>query len=179
LHKFLDADPNAKSPMTKAILGASSEANIAQVRQDLKSEDREVIEENAEALTMAVLVPLVICGVDIWMREGIYADAPRENWMAVVNSSLTLSLGMGLGSALVSVMIYSAFFSSGNGLGDALGAAGTAIAFFTIGGIAGGIIGLLPEVSVAFADSAALYYSVPAMSVVISAGVIFTILDGS
>ena len=111
----------------------------------------------------ALSLPLIVGGLSIGMREGVYADRKSENWMGPVNGVLTLGMGGLLLGGGIGVIIAVA---QDAGLGGIL--------FALAGGILGGIGGILlacrPEVQRAFTDNPALYYAPTALSV-LTAGI--------
>jgi ankyrin repeat protein len=117
---------------------------------------------------MAFSVPLLIGGVSIGMREGVYKDNPSENFMGPVNGFLTLaSTGLFLGG-FTGLAIAK---ENNAGLGGLL----NVFIGGTLGLIGGIVVVCLPKVREAFKDIPVLYYAPTAISVIGVTIVIFNI----
>jgi ankyrin repeat protein len=131
------------------------------------------IGENVLKTSMALTVPLLIGGLSIGMREGVYADDPYKNWMGGVNSFLTFTSS---GFLLGSFIGVNSFQGSG-AWADMFGP----FLYGTIGGAIGLISGIifssLPSVQAAFKKTAMLYYAPTAISAIGITIVIFNIWE--
>jgi len=140
----------------------------ASANKTVRKERGAVISENMFASAMILGVPLVIGGLSIGMREGVYANNPSGNWMGPVNGGLTLGaagffLGGGIGLAMVQA--------------SDMGIAGIIpLIFVAGGGLAGGLLlATLPGVQSAFKQTPVLYYIPTAATAIIASVLIFTI----
>jgi ankyrin repeat protein len=116
-------------------------------------------------------VPLVLGGLSIGMREGVYKDNPSGNFMGSFNGALDITLGgMALGTLLFLPL------ASGGGWDNI---------FPFFGGIFGGVVGLLggviitavnPSLGASVNNNPLLYYLPTATSVIITT-LIFSFRD--
>ena len=114
---------------------------------------------------IALSFPLVIGGLSVGMREGVYANDPYKNWMGGVNGFFTISSGGLLFSSL--------FLFGGKGL-----LSGSIIPFFTgsVISLAGAaILSSIPSVQETFNKKAVLYYLPTAVSALSATVVIFRV----
>ena len=120
---------------------------------------------------MAFSVPLLIGGVSIGMREGVYKNNNSENFMGPVNGFLTLaSSGLFLG-----LLIGANSFEGSGAWADMFGPFLYGMVGGIVGIIAGTVVACLPPVWKAFRDIPALYYAPTAISAVGWTIVVFNI----
>jgi uncharacterized membrane protein len=120
---------------------------------------------------MAFSVPLLVGGVSIGMREGVYKDNPSANFMGPVNGFLTLvSSGLFLG-----FLIGASSFEGSGAWADMFGPFISGSIGGIVGLIGGIIVACLPKVREAFKDIPVLYYAPTAISVIGVTIVIFNI----
>lgn len=101
--------------------------------------------------------PLILGGLSIAMREGVYQDNNAQNWMNVPNAMLGTALMCGAAIALPALI---ALDNSSNKLGTGI----IGILGVGLGVIVGSIVGLHPTIRNAYASYPALYY-LPAVTV--------------
>jgi ankyrin repeat protein len=128
-------------------------------------------EEYIRPALVAFSVPLVVGGLSIGMREGVYAQDPLQNWMGPVNVVLgTTMLGVSLGYTLMAIAL-----GNTSGSGGTLAVAGLADLLFLVGGIglgagvgltAGMTLAAIPGVRDFVNKVPTLYYAPTAISAI-------------
>jgi len=181
LHK----DPDRALAMTKDLIAHTDPVAMKAVEAILVKERSDeffrTVDYHAGEIAFAIGLPIVVLGLSVWLREGVFAGNPGGNWMAPVNSVLACASGLALtGAVVIGGGMYglaSSGSSSGGmeaiGIGVATGAGG--ILGLALGTIAGIIVGLLPNVRNAFVDSGFLYYVPSGISVVVSGAMLASI----
>jgi len=132
---------------------------------------REDFADNLPSIITALALPLIIGGISILMREGIYANNKSANFLGPVNGVLTLG-GSGLA---IGFLIGAAGFEGSGSWSDMFGPAVNGFIGGIIGFIGGFIIACLPPVRRAFTNIPALYYAPTAISVLTAGIIIFKI----
>jgi ankyrin repeat protein len=147
-------------------LAAEEEALASAAAKEKRAKERSAkISYNILPSLTALGVPLLIGGLSIGMREGVYANDPYKNWMGGVNGFFTLAgSGFFLG-ALIGVG------GGDDGFGKLfIGAFGGLLGF-----VGGTILACLPAVRSAFNRTSAFYYLPTAISTIAATVVIFNI----
>lgn len=182
----LRSDVKGERPFTKALVGAVSKDEVVLARRQLGEERRKGFFENLSwypgRTAMAVALPLVICGLSIGLREGVYAGTPGANWMIPVNAFLGTAGGLfvagGLAGGLLGKIIFDDKSSSGMAaIGIGVGIAGMAALGAIAAGIAGTIMSFQPGVRTAFAESAFLYYMPSGISLIVSGVIVKSVFN--
>jgi len=128
----------------------------------INKKNRAEFKENLPAYIAALSLPLIVGGLSIGMREGVYADNKSANWMGPVNGYLTLSTSGFFFGGLLGIA-----FSGDRGLG----ALGGGFLGCTLGLIGGIVIASMPGVQETFTNFPGIYYLPTALSI-LGAGII-------
>jgi hypothetical protein len=143
----------------------------AAAKKVIRKETAKDVSQRLLYSAIALSVPLLIGGVSIGMREGVYKNNPSENFMGAVNGFLTFaSTGLFLG-----LLIGARSFEGSGSWSDMFGPVISGIIGGIIGVIAGTVVACLPKVREAFRDIPVLYYTPTAISAVGMTIVIFNI----
>ena len=181
----LREDPDRALALTADLAARTDPAALKEAEAVIAKENSDRffrnVDYHAGEIAFAIGLPIAILGLSVWLREGVFAGNPGGNWMAPVNSVLACASGLALtGAVVIGGGMYgltSSGSSSGGmeaiGIGVATGAGG--ILGLALGTIAGIIVGLLPDVRNAFADSGLLYYVPSGISVVVSGAMLASI----
>jgi len=104
---------------------------------------------------------LLVGGLSVGMREGVFSGRESENWMGTVNGFLTLAgCGMMLG------------FIVGENMRSGWDAIGAGIVGSMVGFVVGAAVSFIPPIRHAFTNNPVLYYLPTAISGLAGAGVI-------
>lgn len=179
LLRIVRKDPKCLNVVTKILVSRVSKQHIADSYKLLKAENTAAIllniSSNFKYLALSIGLLILMCGLSIWMREGVFVGRPAANWMVAVNSVFTMVVffAVGLGFILGYAMYEISGGSRATGMqryeacllaliGGSFGA--------IVGVISGFVVGSVPRVRSAFSECYVLYYlpSVLSFAVLIS-----------
>ena len=163
---------NFMESLQNMMLEYTSEDEIQAARAVMKEQRKNEIRKNASEKSQSILVFLVISllvgGLSIGIREGVYRSNKSKNWMGVVNGILTMgALGVILGFYIGANSYNGPTGSWSNMFGPAV--QGAFVSFVSL--IGGCIIACLAPVRKAFTEIPELYY-LPAAGSIITLGVL-------
>jgi len=169
--KYTSGDTKYLKLIRDMMLEHTDKDDVKAARAVIAKEYREELGEYLPTTFKILSWPLIVGGISVGMREGVYADNKSENFLGPVNGYLTLTAsGFFLG-----FMIGAANFESSGAWADMFGPVVEGFFGGVIGLIGGVIIACLPPVRRAFTDIPVLYYAPTGMSALAAGIIIFKI----
>jgi hypothetical protein len=152
------------------------DALVALANEDRRISFKEDMTYNLQMTGFPLLAMATLIGSSIFCREMIYSDNPSANGMATFNAVLTGAMTGGLAAGFIGFQFDRAHASQSYGTG----APGLTLPVFTIlfalGGMgAGAFLPAIPSASDAFHQNRFLYYVPSAVSLGLSARLVYTV----